>query len=461
MNNYRITRHIEKQIDRRIMIKRIFFENLFGNINSDIYLDTSYPVSILSAPNGCGKTTTFKFLKFLFDPSVEMFKNICEIPFDRFSCELSNGTGVSIIKEKKKALVGVNRIAKWANKFTKFILKDADELRVEITSLGVVKKAVGFCDYFSQKGFERAFLQYDDRIERRSVEFVLQSFILEIKSELEKYHCCLNIDFIEANRLQKIYPSLEEKSSISLSEFEYSRGRKSKFEKVDYLVYANDEIREKIGNCLKEYNRKLAEAKNKLPLVYINASDDNDEDYASFKKRWDRYHQELDKFHRIGIIDSDDTIRETDLKTAYKKKSAFLKTYLDVFESTLEPLQENYEKMRLFIDIFNKRNEITGKTVKFTQSGVEIYFNSKKIDIDSLSSGEKNDFVMFYWLIFDTSKNGVVLIDEPEISLHIEWQEEYIDRLIDVCKMNRLQAIVATHSPNIVNGHFELFVDKR
>ena len=67
---------------------------------------------------------------------------------------------------------------------------------------------------------------------------------------------------------------------------------------------------------------------------------------------------------------------------------------------------------------------------------------------------------MFYRLIFNTSINGIVLIDEPEISLHIEWQEDYLDRLIDICQMNGLQAIVATHSPNIVNGHFDLFVDK-
>ena len=113
------------------------------------------------------------------------------------------------------------------------------------------------------------------------------------------------------------------------------------------------------------------------------------------------------------------------------------------------------------IDIFNKRNEITNKKIRFTQSGIEVYSGDKKIDIEWLSSGEKNDFVMFYRLIFNTAKNGIILIDEPEISLHIEWQEEYLDRLIDICKMNGVQALVATHSPNIVNGHLDLFIVKR
>lgn len=82
------------------------------------------------------------------------------------------------------------------------------------------------------------------------------------------------------------------------------------------------------------------------------------------------------------------------------------------------------------------------------------------IDLDCLSSGEKNDFVMFYQLIFNTQEFGIVLIDEPEISLHIEWQEEYLDFLQKICSMNSLQAIVATHSPNIINGHFDLYVKK-
>lgn len=127
----------------------------------------------------------------------------------------------------------------------------------------------------------------------------------------------------------------------------------------------------------------------------------------------------------------------------------------------MPPLQKNYGKVKLFADIFHKRNEITQKRIRFTPNGIEIYSGGKRIDADCLSSGEKNDFVMFYSLIFNTSPGGVVLIDEPEISLHIEWQEEYLDRLLEICEMNRLQAIVATHSPNIVNGHFNLFVDKR
>ena len=50
------------------------------------------------------------------------------------------------------------------------------------------------------------------------------------------------------------------------------------------------------------------------------------------------------------------------------------------------------------------------------------------------------------------------MIDEPEISLHVAWQMEFIDILERICKLNGTQAIIATHSPDIVNGHDDLLI---
>ena len=42
--------------------------------------------------------------------------------------------------------------------------------------------------------------------------------------------------------------------------------------------------------------------------------------------------------------------------------------------------------------------------------------------------------------------------------MHISWQEEFINDLLEICRKNSIQAVVSTHSPNIVNGHFDLLV---
>jgi len=48
------------------------------------------------------------------------------------------------------------------------------------------------------------------------------------------------------------------------------------------------------------------------------------------------------------------------------------------------------------------------------------------------------------------------LIDEPEISLHITWQKEFLDDLLKIIKMQNFQVLIATHSPSIINGRWDL-----
>ena len=42
--------------------------------------------------------------------------------------------------------------------------------------------------------------------------------------------------------------------------------------------------------------------------------------------------------------------------------------------------------------------------------------------------------------------------------MHVAWQMEFIDILERICKLNGTQAIIATHSPDIVNGHDDLLI---
>lgn len=117
------------------------------------------------------------------------------------------------------------------------------------------------------------------------------------------------------------------------------------------------------------------------------------------------------------------------------------------------------EKIKTFENILNERYKITKKVIKIERGQIKITANNKEIPLEYLSSGEKNDFMMFYNLIF-RYENCVVLLDEPEISLHIEWQERLINDILNICSTNNLQVIIATHSPNIIGEHVDL-ISKR
>lgn len=445
-------------------ISRIIVSKLFDRLDYDINIALNNNVSILSAPNGCGKTTIFKFLDFIFNPGTKSFSQIKAIPFERFSCLLDNGYKLELTREPLEAQQKESRK-----------MHDPSNYNVAVSLLGSEYDFVFYIMDDTTNPHRISFTQtviddrrsgvshsyYEDDDDYEEIQYVTGMgmarygrFFALIDAAVRKYGCKINLDFIVANRLQKIYVTQGSRNSSVHSNREP--------EKVDYLKLARDEMVTNITNWRNEYAALSEIAKSKLPSMYIASTDPTDVSFQDFEIRWNKYHQELQKFYELGILEEREAIIDSNqLKNAFTQKRAFLVTYLDAFEGTLAPLQDNYGKLKLFADIFHKRNEITQKRIKFTPNGIEIYTGEKRIDIDCLSSGEKNDFVMFYRLIFNTEKHGVVLIDEPEISLHIEWQEEYLDRLIEICKMNSLQAIVATHSPNIVNGHFDLFVDKR
>jgi hypothetical protein len=210
------------------------------------------------------------------------------------------------------------------------------------------------------------------------------------------------------------------------------------------------------------YNNLLSQAKDKLPSNYINMKLSS-MSFEEFRNEWDNYTSTLSRYTKIGIIKSDHVIlRKDEIKKAFDNgKGEFLIAYLETFSPILKDLETDYNRLNLFLNIMNERNKGTGKKYSFDSSkGFIISTERGALDVRYLSSGEKNDFIMFYDLIFNSEPNGLVLVDEPEISLHISWQEQYINYLLQICEMNNLQAIVATHSPHIINGHFELFPER-
>ena len=74
-----------------------------------------------------------------------------------------------------------------------------------------------------------------------------------------------------------------------------------------------------------------------------------------------------------------------------------------------------------------------------------------KINLEDLSSGEKHEIILMYDLLFSVSEGSVVLIDEPEISLHIAWQFNFIPDVKKIAQVADFHFIIATHSPQIIN----------
>ena len=84
--------------------------------------------------------------------------------------------------------------------------------------------------------------------------------------------------------------------------------------------------------------------------------------------------------------------------------------------------------------------------------------HDRSLPLASLSSGEQHELVLHYDLLFRIEPNALVLLDEPEISLHVEWQSTFLADLMEMAELSRFDALVATHSPYIVDNRDDLMV---
>lgn len=112
------------------------------------------------------------------------------------------------------------------------------------------------------------------------------------------------------------------------------------------------------------------------------------------------------------------------------------------------------ERIDKFFAMINLLFESTGKTIEIDDKNRVIFKKGDlHIDLEKLSAGEKQMLLLLFTLFLMEDKPNVLLLDEPEISLHIEWQ----DKLVGL--MNELnpncQIIMTTHSPNIFADGWE------
>lgn len=83
-----------------------------------------------------------------------------------------------------------------------------------------------------------------------------------------------------------------------------------------------------------------------------------------------------------------------------------------------------------------------------------------EIELHNASSGELSLISSLLFLVSHAPDGGIILIDEPENSLHPNWQREYIDKLAVALSYRGAAIVVATHAPLIVTGALALLPDR-
>lgn len=180
-----------------------------------------------------------------------------------------------------------------------------------------------------------------------------------------------------------------------------------------------------------------------------------DLDADSIRKRYDAQNEFRSRLGRVASVALEDELslpgrilEDWELK--------LLDLYLRDADEKLAPFEGLLQKIELLEQIINSR--LLNKQLRVTDGDgltVEHAVDARKIELDSLSSGEQHEIILMIDLLFNVPSGAVVLIDEPEISLHVVWQLAFIPDVRRIAALAGFRFVVATHSPQIINDEWD------
>ncbi|TNI60302.1 hypothetical protein CF121_12920 [Aeromonas media] len=160
-------------------------------------------------------------------------------------------------------------------------------------------------------------------------------------------------------------------------------------------------------------------------------------------------------------IDTDDNehiqiFSEWVINQAQLRKINEIFTLIEKHNRTRDKIYGDLNRFKNLINCFLK--ETNKEIILGYNEQPKIMINKQKREINILSSGESQILIMLAHLVLNKGlpRNGVFIVDEPELSLHISWQDMFVESV--QAANPDLQIILATHSPAIIGGRNEMYV---
>lgn len=409
----------------------IQFEKLFGRFDYNVIFN-SEGLTILTGPNGYGKSTILKSIEAIGKEFVGIMF-FMRLDFRKITVNFENNR--NIIIEKVDNTLIINDIPIQGEVFQNSLEE-------------IMERRPFFSRIDENTWFDR----------RRGTKITLNDYISDLYvKEVRSVESDADIKIFSTeliNLLKEMKQLVGEIYFIKEQRLiRENKNRRDEQEVVNVIEELPIRFRELMQNVQQDYSIVA----NKLDSTYPNRLFETEEGIAESDYKI-KMQEMASKFESLSKYDLS-TMQEP-VNFIFKEEHAkALKVYFDDFEVKYQVYEDFINKLDLYTDIINHR--LSFKTLKISKEfGISIIDeNSKHLKLTQLSSGEKQEIVLFYDLIFGTEKDILLLIDEPEISLHITWQKKFMDDLLRIIDYKGFNVIVATHSPQIINNHWDRQVD--
>lgn len=464
-------------------VSSIAVAKLFGSLTYEIPLNRISSSTIIHAPNGCGKTTILNLVCALLSCR---FGDLCQIRFDCLTLQFQDGK--RLVVEQVRAVTDPE-VAEAEERRRKRLATGPRSLRlVPARPARVQALAVKLFDHEERLLNEDLIAveptnnlspirtrQLVLRIARRSPhlraqrhgvldsntgEFLTFGEVLERHAAPETGEALSWLKKLLARNAVRLIGTSRLDAEMLINE-EGPMGREE-FATIPAVSKDAKEVAELLGKLLKNFSDISQKLDREFPQQLIDTL--KRETSGVHQKALEEIEEKYARLVSAGILDQSEAhglraISESDAQNPIVR--SVLGIYASNQRKKLEVFDDLLGKIEVLKDIINERFEMKRLTIS-PEHGYVVESKSGDetlIPLDRLSSGEQHQLVLFHSLIFGMRPGALIMIDEPEISLHVAWQQVFLADLDRISQETGIHFLIATHSPQIIDDRWEQTVD--
>lgn len=411
-----------------LKIKNIKINKLYGMY--DYNIDFNEDITFLHGKNGCGKTTVLNIITYIITGEVyKLFDYDFKTIMLTYKKEKSNAK-ITIQKLNEDIKIEFDNKEEIIKKSAYLNIRDNNELRTtrqieffeRYPILNNIRELFDFTYVPLNRNYDiktrhygfmrprwRHMIDREERLQNGEPIYNIKELILNnyarIQTEISRLSKGLQPNIVKTMYLFKDI----KKTRIDMSDINDKDAAKKAIDNFKKAGLYDDELGEQINN----FYKKLKSVANKKDI---------DIDY---------------------IVNANKIYQLNDINNVFKD-----------YDSKVEKLNEPITRLETIV---NRFFEDSAERKKLVIKEDDIYFlteeDNRKIEIYNLSSGEKQILILFTFLIFDIAnkKDPIFIIDEPELSLHLLWQKNFVSSVLETNP--NMQLILATHSPQIIDKY--------
>lgn len=434
--------------------------DMLGVWNHVIDFPESWEFVIMYGPNGVGKTKLLEAADALAKLAISKLR---KIPFADLELWFSDGT-----------ILSASQLPSNSRNSTETAGAAVDQLRIRLTRHGSTLDEVilkdkdgessGFADWLRNNTSWREFesdlweditdgevLTFEELRMRYQYSPILQSSqdSTGIPEIIREFSRSINTYLIETQRLLTISPNVR---NIRTS------ARRATSSRSTVAEYSED-LKRRLARALAENSRTTQRLDRTFPRRILESPAPSDVDDSTIRVKYQKQNALRTRLASIAVIGG-----EADLPLPQRPLEDWerhvLWTSLNDTDEKLSSFEEILSRITLLEHIVNRRF-LRKKIFVNAEDGLGILAepDERPLSPESLSSGEQHELILVYGLLFNAPAGTTVLLDEPEISLHVAWQQQFLVDMMQISKLSSLRFIIATHSPQIIHKWWDRTVE--